>query len=111
MWSARKRPARVSGPAPRTNDIDTDERRQIIPQRGRPTTNHQQGVDKRCLMALPSFIKGSPSAERWRCSSREDRRETGGPEGGVLGRPDARNGVVPGGPSISTGWRLRVRIG
>ena len=50
MWSARRPPARVSGPAARTNDIDTDERRQIIPQRGRPTTNHQQGVDKRCLM-------------------------------------------------------------
>jgi hypothetical protein len=49
MWSARRPPARVSGPAARTNDIDTDERRQIIPQRGRPTTNHQQGVDKRCL--------------------------------------------------------------
>src|SRR5450631_2152594 len=50
MWSARRPPARVSGPAARTNDIDTDERRQIIPQRGRPTTNHQQGVDKRCLI-------------------------------------------------------------
>ena len=39
MWSARRPPNRVSGPAPRTNDIDTDERRQTIPQRGRPTTN------------------------------------------------------------------------
>jgi hypothetical protein len=53
MWSARRPPARVSGPAARTNDIDTDERRQIIPQRGRPTTNHQQGVDKRCLIPQP----------------------------------------------------------
>jgi hypothetical protein len=31
MWSARRPPNRVSGPAPRTNDIDTDERRQTIP--------------------------------------------------------------------------------
>ena len=44
MWSARRRPARGSGPAPRTNDIDTDERRQTIPQRGRTTTNRPQGV-------------------------------------------------------------------
>ena len=58
MWSARRPPARVSGPAARTNDIDTDERRQIIPQRGRPTTNHQQGVDKRCLM--PHSWRDSP---------------------------------------------------
>jgi len=36
-------PARGSGPAPRTNDIDTDERRQTIPQRGRTTTNRPQG--------------------------------------------------------------------
>ena len=50
MWSARRRPARGSGPAPRTNDIDTDERRQTIPRRGRPTTNRPQGVDKRCLI-------------------------------------------------------------
>jgi len=43
MWSARRPPARVSGPAARTNDIDTDERRQTIPQRGRTTTNRRQG--------------------------------------------------------------------
>ena len=58
MWSARRPPARVSGPAARTNDIDTDERRQIIPQRGRPTTNHQQGVDKRCLIGNGSRTLG-----------------------------------------------------
>jgi hypothetical protein len=53
MWSARRPPARVSGPAPRTNDIDTDERRQKIPQRGRPTT---KGVDKRCLIAAAPLV-------------------------------------------------------
>ena len=55
MWSARRPPNRVSGPAPRTNDIDTDERRQTIPQRGRPTTNRPQGVDKRCLIPAPKW--------------------------------------------------------
>ena len=39
MWSAHRLPARASGPEPRTNDIDPDERRQTIPQRGRPPTN------------------------------------------------------------------------
>ena len=60
MWSARRHPARVSGPAPRTNDIDTDERRQIIPQRGRP--HHQsapRGLDKRCLIRIPLLCQRS----------------------------------------------------
>jgi hypothetical protein len=62
MWSARRRPARVSGPAPRTNDIDTDERRQTIPQRGRPTANRaHKGVDKRCLISHPC---GYPTRQR-----------------------------------------------
>lgn len=42
MWSARRRPARVSGPAPRTNDIDTDERRQDNPA-ARWKADHQSG--------------------------------------------------------------------
>ncbi len=50
MWSAHRPPKRVSGPVPRTNDIDTDERGQTIPQRGRPPTT---AVDKRCLMSNP----------------------------------------------------------
>jgi hypothetical protein len=60
MWSARRHRARVSGPVPRTNDIDTDERRQIIAQRGRP--HHQsapRGLDKRCLIRIPLLCQRS----------------------------------------------------
>lgn len=61
LWSARRCAARVSGAAPRTNDMDTDERRQTIPQRGRPTTNGPQGVDKRFLIRGSA---GSPVRNR-----------------------------------------------
>ena len=61
MWSARRSPAGVSGPVPRTNDIDTDERRQKISQRGRPTT---AGVDKRCLIWRPVGQGGAEALDR-----------------------------------------------
>jgi hypothetical protein len=66
MCSARGYPARVSGPAPRTNDSDTDERGRTIPQRGRPATDRPQGVDKRCLMGPPSRVCDAPRRSQMR---------------------------------------------
>jgi len=99
MWSARRPPNRVSGPAPRTTDIDTDERRQTIPQRGRPTTNCPPGVDKRCLIRTgPPWCSSAPMTLTRRASGAAKRE---------LPRP---SGVRSGPLGVACSWSAGVDV-
>ena len=120
-------PARASGSAPRTNDIDTDERHRHRRTKARPSrseeghpTNRPPAVDKRCPTADPDFglvtalvgwygsMAGRQTATATGASTKLQTRPAVGKSVGAL-RPDRPSDLDP--VSSAQWFRRRTTAG